>query len=272
MYYYDKMLYHYQLGELLKIQFAMLLMIGVIGQQEYMILCCGVGLMMIVCVIGQQYCVLEHHAAVLKSYQKIFYNLKEVTGDLPRHHFFTYCNRYSLPEKMIQSAYNTVENGYVYIVLSDTGSPASELIALFTKKKYNHASIAFDKDLTTMVSYNNGEKRFPPGLNVEKPCYFRKKENAYMIVYQLKATAAQKRNMIAKIEQINQEGSSYNTIGLLLKKSFLPNIMFCSQFVYCLLQEGGIAYFDKKSESVKPMDFVELDYKRKLEFVYEKKL
>jgi len=76
--------------------------------------------------------------------------------------------------------------------------------------------------------------------------------------------------MISKIEKINSEGSSYNTIGLLLKRSFLPNIMFCSQFVYHLLHIACIAYFEKKEECVKPMDFVELDYKRKLEFLYEK--
>lgn len=204
--------------------------------------------------------------------KELLSNVKEIVKDLPRHHFLEYCNRYSLTEEMIQQAYQTVENGYVYIVLSDTGSPASELISIFTKKRYNHVSIAFDKQLKTMVSYNNGEKVFPPGLNSEKPCNFRKKENACMIVYRLKATAEQKRNMISKVEQINREGSSYNTIGLLLKHSFQPNIMYCSQFVYYLLCEGGIAYFDKKIECVKPMDLVELDYKRKLEFVYEKKL
>ena len=164
----------------------------------------------------------------------------------------------------------TIENGYVYIILSDTGSPASELISLFTKKQYNHASIAFDKELKTMVSYNNGQNRFPPGLHSEKISHFYHRQGACIMVYALEATAEQKRNMISKIEQINIEGSSYNTAGLLLKHSFQPNIMFCSQFVYCLLQYAGIAYFQKKTEYVTPMDFVELDYKRKLEFVYEK--
>ncbi len=245
----------YQKQHILKIQFFILLLFTILGQQKYMILCYGIVLLSVE--------ILQH--------SRMFQNLKEIIKDLPRHHFLEYVNRYSLPEKMIQQAYQTAENGYVYIILSDTGSPASELISMFTKKQYNHVSIAFDENLQTMVSYNNGEKHFPPGLNFEKPSFFRKKEGASMIVYKLQTTPEQKRNMISKIEQINIEGSSYNTAGLLLKHSFQPNIMFCSQFVYCLLQYAGIAYFQKKTEYVTPMDFVELDYKRKLEFVYENK-
>ncbi len=245
-----------QKQQLFKVQFFILLFFYILGQQEYMILCYG-----IVILLGE-----------VIQYSNVFRNLKEIIKDLPRHHFLEYGNRYSLPEKMIQQAYQTAENGYVYIVLSDTGSPASELISMFTKKQYNHVSIAFDEKLQTMVSYNNGEKRFPPGLNIEKTSYFRKKEGACIIVYKLPATPEQKRSMISKIEQINREGSSYNTAGLLLKHSFQPNIMFCSQFVYHLLEYAGIVYFQKKTEYVTPMDFVELDYKRKLQFMYEKVL
>jgi len=42
--------------------------------------------------------------------------------------------------------------------------------------------------------------------------------------------------------------------------------MFCSQFVYTMLKVAGLEYFDKQPEKVKPTDFVELDYERKLEF------
>jgi hypothetical protein len=33
-----------------------------------------------------------------------------------------------------------------------------------------------------------------------------------------------------------------------------------------MLKAAGINYFDKKPEEVKPTDFVELDYKRNLEY------
>lgn len=268
MYYYNKMKKQQQITEFIKIQFTMLFMIIVI-EQQYRMLYCSIAIFVLFCTLLH-----KNTASITKQHgmKSLYYNLKEVLKDLPRHHFFQYCNKCSISNEIIQQAYQTTNNGYIYIVLSDTGTPASELISLFTKKTYNHASIAFDAQLKTLMSYNNGQNIFPPGLNVEKVQYLRKKEGACIIVYQMRATPEQKKCMISKIEQINNEGSSYNTIGLLLKHSFLPNIMFCSQFVYYLLCEAGMAYFDKKMECVTPMDFVELDYKRKLEFLYEKTL
>ena len=37
-------------------------------------------------------------------------------------------------------------------------------------------------------------------------------------------------------------------------------------FVYKMLVAAGVNYFEKKPEEVKPTDFVELDYKRSLEY------
>ena len=75
--------------------------------------------------------------------------------------------------------------------------------------------------------------------------------------------------MLAAVERINREGSAYNMMGLVTKWSYKPNIMFCSQFVYRMLQEAGLAYFEKRPGEARPTDFVELDYRRKLEFVEE---
>ncbi|NDO45381.1 hypothetical protein [Clostridium sp. MD294] len=266
MYYYNKMKKQKQITEFIKIQYTILFIIIVVIQQYSMLYC-------IIAISVLFYTLLYQNTTFVTKQHNIkflCYNLKEVLKDLPRHHFFQYCNKYSISNEIIQQSYQTVNNGYIYIVLSDTGTPASELISLFTKKNYNHASIAFDAQLKTLMSYNNGQNISPPGLNAETVQHLRKKEGACIIVYQMRATPEQKKCMISKIEKINVEGSSYNTIGLLLKHSFLPNIMFCSQFVYYLLCEAGIAYFDKKMECVTPMDFIELDYKRKLEFLYEK--
>lgn len=265
-------MYQYQLMELFQTQIITFLIFAVIWHNQNIIIFCSIVIDMTLSILWQKNSISKQLQQKEMKKTTLFQNLKEVIKDLPRHHFLTYCNQNSLPHEIFEKAYQTLENGYVYIVLSDTRSPASELISLFTKKQYNHASIAFDKELKTMVSYNNGQNRFPPGLHVEKTSYFYHKQGACFMVYALPATAEQKRNMILKIEQINREGNSYNTAGLLLKHSFQPNIMFCSQFVYHLLHAVGIAYFQKKEECVKPMDFVELDYKRKLKFIYEKKL
>lgn len=43
--------------------------------------------------------------------------------------------------------------------------------------------------------------------------------------------------------------------------------MFCSQFTYTMLEIAGLNYFEQKAAHVRPTDFIELDYYRKLQFV-----
>jgi hypothetical protein len=195
--------------------------------------------------------------------------LEEIVKDLPRHSSIKYINNGSLTEEYFNAAYNSLTDPYIYIVISNTGSAASELISMFTKKQYNHASLAFDFDLETIISYNGGEKIYPPGLNREMIEFFNKKKDSSIIVYKLKANESQKRRLVDKVKEINEEGSAYNILGLVLKSSYKPNIMFCSQFVYKMLRSVGLEYFLKKDGQVKPTDLVELDYHRKLEFCYE---
>ncbi len=196
-------------------------------------------------------------------------NLTEITEDLPRHNSFEYISKESLPDGYFDSAYASMGDPHLYIIISNTGSAASEIISTFTQKQYNHASLSFDYDLETIISYNGGEHVYTPGLNHEMIAYFNKKEEASIIVYALACSAEQKKMIIDKVREINDDGSAYNMLGLVLKYSHKSNIMFCSQFVYKMLQLAGLAYFQKKEEEVKPTDLVELDYYRKLQFAYE---
>lgn len=196
-------------------------------------------------------------------------NIRDLVEDLHRHSSTEYINSGSLPQEYFANANRSLEDPHLYIVISNTGSPASEIISVFTRKPYNHVSLSFDRDLTTIVSYNGGEKVFPPGLNREMIEFFHKKEDASVMVYRLHAGVDKKRALIQKIEKINAEGSAYNILGLVMKYSHRPNIMFCSQFVYTMLKSVDLAYFDKKAALVEPTDFVELDYRRKLGFEYE---
>ncbi len=196
-------------------------------------------------------------------------NIDEVLRDIPRHSSRKYINNGSLTTEYFEQAYQSLDDPYVYIIISNTGSAASEMISLFTNKEYNHASISFDYDLETIISYNGGEKVYPPGLNAEMVEYFNKKSDASIMVYKLKTSVDQKKLLIDEIKKINDEGSAYNLLGLLLRYSHKPNIMFCSQFVYKMLKMADLHYFEKKETNVKPTDFVELDYRRKLEFAYE---
>jgi len=184
---------------------------------------------------------------------------------LPRHNPINYVNKEALSEKYFKEADECLDNGYIYVILSSTGSPAGEIIRKMTRKEYSHASLSFDEELKTIISYNGGENIFLPGLNQEMVEFFNQKPDANIVIYKIKATREQKEIVLNEIIRINEQGSSYNLFGF-FKYSHKQNIMFCSQFVYSMLQIAELAYFDKKPQDVKPMDFVELDHERKLEY------
>ena len=196
-------------------------------------------------------------------------NLREVISDGMRHDSFNYVNKGSLTESYFDKAKETMTDLNLYIVISRTGSAASNMIAIVTGKKYNHASISFDRDLKTIVSYNSGNNVYPPGLNPEMLADLRKKNDASIMVYSLKCTAEQKERVLQRVREINDSGSAYNVLGLWTKRSYRQNIMFCSQFVYQMLKLEGLAYFDKEGGDVEPSDFIELDYHRALSYEYE---
>jgi len=201
-----------------------------------------------------------------KIERNVFADMMKLASDLPKHNALDYVNKGSLNDDYFKAAAEALDDGYLYVVLSSTGSAAGELIRKVTKKEYSHASLSFDQDLRTIVSYNGGENIYEPGLNQEMLEFFYQKEDANIIVYRLKATREQKSQALEEVRKINSLGSSYNLLGLFVPYSHRDNIMFCSQFVYTILKATGLHYFDKKPEDVKPTDFVELDYKRNLEF------
>ena len=195
--------------------------------------------------------------------------VRDIFSDISRNNSFTYLTNDTLSEEYFKAAYDSLSDPHIYIAISDTGSNAGKLISLVTDQMYNHASISFDRDLKTLVSYNGGERVYPPGLNPEIVDYLQKKPDASILVYKLAIDYENKIKLIEKINQINTEGSAYNLLGLVLKQSYKPNIMFCSQFVYHLLKYADIAYFEREDGDVTPTDLVALDYYRKLKFDYE---
>ena len=198
-------------------------------------------------------------------------NLSKALDLAPEQSSFHYVSDRNISDEYFQVAYDNIEDEHIYIVLTDSGSPASEVISIFTKRQFNHVSLSFDRDLQTVVSYNGGQNVSLPGLNHEMIDCFNKKDDSSIMLYRLSATKEQKQKMIEKIKEINQEGSAYNLLGLIFKYSFRPNIMFCSQFVYQMLKHAGLEYFEKKCTEVRPHDLIELDYYRKLEYIDEVK-
>jgi len=196
-------------------------------------------------------------------------DISKIICDFPRHSALYYVNKKSLTEDFFKKVEETFNEPYLYLVLSQTGSPAGELIRKVTSKKYSHASLSFDENLETIVSYNGGEGTCFPGLNWELVDSYQQKEDASIVVYKIRATAFQKKRVLDKIKLINEQGSSYNYLGFLWSYTFKDNIMFCSQFVYTMLEVAELHYFDKKPSTVMPMDFLELDWDERLEFCSE---
>lgn len=193
-------------------------------------------------------------------------DLAKVAWDLPHHNNFVYQNRNSLGDDFFRLAESTLNNGYLYIVLSSTGSPASNLINTFTGQEYAHTSLSFDEELKTVVSYNGGNGVNAPGMNKEEMEFFNQKEDAKIMIYKLTANEEQKRKVLQKVREINKQGSSYNILGLFFPLPMRDNVMYCSQFVYQLLVVAELDYFQIAPDRVRPIDFVRLDDQGMLEF------
>ncbi|WP_245155280.1 hypothetical protein [Levilactobacillus yiduensis] len=198
-------------------------------------------------------------------------HVKTIIEDLPRHSAVHYINHGTLTPAYFEAVEATMADSRLYLAVSNTGSAASEMISVFTRKQFNHVSLAFDRELATIISYNGGDNVYPPGMNAKTLAFFHQKAGASILVYSLPVTAAQKHFVADKIAEINREGSAYNMVGLVSKHSAKPNIMFCSQFVYTMLKQAGVAYFDMKPGEVRPTDLIEQDYYKKLKFEYELK-
>lgn len=189
--------------------------------------------------------------------------------DLTRHNCFRYCNRGSLSSAYFAQATAALSDGYIYLALTHSNSPAGEVIGLFTGRAYNHISLAFDRALKTLVSYNGGEGGGGPRPEPGDPQGAGRAEGGLGAGVPPGGHRHQKQIMLKRLRKINQEGSAYNLLGLLFPMSCQPNIMFCSQFVYAMLRLAGLHYFRKNPLQVRPTDFVEWDRRGRLAFVAE---
>ncbi|MCL1878105.1 MAG: hypothetical protein FWF80_04540, partial [Defluviitaleaceae bacterium] len=68
-----------------------------------------------------------------------FENVSAFAMDLKRHNPFRYVNQKSLPDEYFRSARESYSDPNIYIIISKTGSPPSEILSVFTQKQYNHA-------------------------------------------------------------------------------------------------------------------------------------
>jgi hypothetical protein len=154
----------------------------------------------------------------------------------------------------------------IFILLTDTETILTRLIKSYTKKPYNHASIAFDAELMEVYSFGRKSAKNPfiGGFVREDidSVIFRQADCA---LYSLNITAAEFQKMYQYIQEIASEKEKYhyNFIGLfgvLFQKPIKrKNAFFCSQFVASVLKESKVIDFeDEELSLVKPSDLTHL--------------
>ncbi|SFD41306.1 hypothetical protein SAMN05216238_101227 [Lentibacillus persicus] len=157
----------------------------------------------------------------------------------------------------------TVRKGY--ILLTDTGTLFTRLIRLYTKKPYNHASIAFDSNLTEVYSFGRKSAGNPfVGGFIKEDVNSELFHHAGCVIYSFTATDEQWQTMNRYLKTIEaqKEDYRYNCLGLIgfivkrpinRKKAF-----FCSQFVASILNECNIVDFGKPLSLISPGDLQNL--------------
>lgn len=161
----------------------------------------------------------------------------------------------------------------VYLLFTDTGTLFTRMIKLYTKKPYNHASIAFDAQFNEVYSFGRKKPHNPfIGGFVKEDLRNQLFINSQVAIYSFWVTEEQLNKMKKFIQRIeeNKRKYKYNLIGLLTytikKPSYRKNAYFCSQFVAHVLKEGGVVQFNKPFSLISPYDLQCLEH---LQFEYE---
>ena len=153
----------------------------------------------------------------------------------------------------------------IYIVLTDTGTLLSKAIGMYTRKDLNHASIAFDDELTEMYSFGRKQRHNPfVGGFVKENATDGIFEQADCAIFSCEVTKEEYIKMRKKIRQIEQtkELYRYNFIGLFAvavnKDLQRKHAFFCSQFVATIVNESGMQMFTVPPNLVQPHHFSQL--------------
>lgn len=151
-----------------------------------------------------------------------------------------------------------------YILLTDTGTVLTKCIKLFTRKNYNHSSIALDQQLDNVYSFGRKKVTNPfDGGFVKENLYQDFFLRAKCQVFRFDVTDEQYELLQTKLSEFELEKSKYryNLIGLIgiaLHQNWeRENAFFCSQFLAYILEECEMGTFDKPCYLVTPADLIQ---------------
>jgi len=167
----------------------------------------------------------------------------------------------------------------VYILLTNTGTLFTKMIRTYTRAPYNHASIAFDRELTELYSFGRKNPYNPiDGGFVREDIRtgtFSRYPNTTCVIYELQVTEreVEKMRRVLNVFIRSREKYLYNLLGIIGVAFKEPvefsNSYFCSQFVAEILHRSGIKIWNKLPALVTPDDFRQNE---RLELVYEGRL
>lgn len=163
-----------------------------------------------------------------------------------------------------QVAREQLEDGKLFILLTDTNTNFSKLSKAVTGDPYNHVSLSFNETLDEIYTYAlRNENGLKGGL---------KKENMEILrgsrysLYELPVTQDIYDKVLVKVKEMEKGvvGTAYNHLSLInavfrkeIFSSELGARMICSQFIVEVLKEAGVELFDNRASStVRPYDFV----------------
>ena len=164
----------------------------------------------------------------------------------------------------------------VYLLLTDTGTIFSTAIKKYTRKPYNHASLALDQQLTEVYSFAR-KKVYNPFIGgfVQEDVTKHLLNEALCEIYCLTITPLQYEHLQLILEQFerDKEQYKYNLLGVLAiplrRNIYRENAYFCSQFVAYVIGEAGISLIDKPTYLITPDDFRQCE---QVELIYEGKV
>lgn len=164
----------------------------------------------------------------------------------------------------------------VYILLTNTGTLFTRMIRVYTRAPYNHASIAFDRELTELYSFGRKNPYNPlDGGFVREDIRtgtFSRYPNTTCVIYELKVSPreVEKMRRVLNVFIRSREKYLYNMLGIVGVAFKEPvefsNSYFCSQFVAEILSRSGIKIWSKLPALVTPDDFRQSE---RMTLVYE---
>ncbi len=156
----------------------------------------------------------------------------------------------------------------IYIVLTRTPTNLSKAIRFFTRKPYNHISLALDDSLYYLYSFGRRRPKNPfiTGFireDIDRGFYHYYSATT-CVIFELTVSDGQYQQLQGYLHPFlqNPRKYSFNFIGLISCGMHIPfsrkNRYFCSQFVSEALEHSGIAHFHRDFRLIQPTDFLEL--------------